>query len=95
MTTVKTRLETYLIPGETLIPGDPPLNLTRTTQTYLIPGETLIPGGKGKGAFHPGIGYASNLCYTQSTCWAHRITQVFHFLYKRDHIFVVDISQNK
>ena len=29
-------------------------------ETYLIPGETLIPGGKGE-AFHPGIGYASNL----------------------------------
>ena len=28
-------------------------------EIYLIPGETLIPGGKG--AFHPGIGYASYL----------------------------------
>ena len=34
-------------------------------ETYLIPGETLIQGGRGRReggeAFHPGIGYASNL----------------------------------
>ena len=46
--------------------------LTIDFETYLIPGETLIPGGRGrgkgegkveggKGAFHPGIGYASYL----------------------------------
>ena len=36
-----------------------------------MPGETLIPGGRGE-AFHPGIGYASNLeIYTSNALGNH------------------------
>ena len=41
--------------------------VTRRYETYLIPGKTLIPGGKlEREAFHPGIGFASNLTKNES-----------------------------